>query len=350
LSPSAQPYPYDTLTEFARALFASTGFDADKSEAIARVLLEADLMGHTTHGLALVPWYVAAAGSGEMTRDGEPQVVSDRGACVVWNGRRLPGTWLTSRAVDLAIERARAFGIASVSIGESHHSGALAAYLERVTSVGLAALITCSTASVSAVAPFGGMKSLLTPNPFAAGFPTDGDPIILDISASITTLSMVKEKAAAGENFAHDWLLTADGRPTNDPQAVMSEGGSLLPVGGLDHGHKGYALGLLIESMTHGFSGVGRADAPSGNCTSIYVQVMDPEGFAGLANFTRQTEWLAEACRANPPRPGVEAVRVPGDRAMRLKRQALAEGVRLSEATVAALKTQAEALGVTAPF
>ncbi len=84
-------YPLPELTRLIEALFAATGMEPDKARAIAHSLLSADSMGHGTHGLALAPWYLEAARSGVMTIAGEMEIVNDRGGCVTWNGRRLPG-------------------------------------------------------------------------------------------------------------------------------------------------------------------------------------------------------------------------------------------------------------------
>ncbi len=283
-----------------------------------------------------------------MLRAGNYEVCSDRGACLVWNGRRLPGTWLVSRGLDVLLPRARQFGQATLLIAESHHIGALAAYLRRATEQGLILLISCSTASVSVVAPFGGRQRLFTPNPLAAGFPTRQNPIMLDISASITTLNRAQQLAAAGERYPHPWLLTVEGIPTDDPTA-LAEGGSLLPIGGIDHGHKGYNLALLTEALTQGLSGVGRADHPGGTCTQVMLQAWDPEAFAGLDALTRQTDWLVNACRTNPPRPGVSAVRVPGDRAESHRKQCIEDGVPLSVSTIERLHREIEHIGLTMP-
>src|SRR5579859_7393091 len=98
------------LIEYATALFAAAGCDADKPATMAHGLVEADLLGHTTHGLQLAPVYLNDLASGSMTPRGEPEVVADRGACVTWDGMRLPGVWLTAKAVELACERATTYG------------------------------------------------------------------------------------------------------------------------------------------------------------------------------------------------------------------------------------------------
>lgn len=339
-------YDYASLRATVRALFIHHGFDEGKADSIAEVLIEADLMGHATHGLALVPWYMDMVAGDLFTKTGEPEVVSDRGACVAWNGRRIPGTWLVQRAMALAIERAPTYGTVTVAIAASQHIGALVPYLPRATERGFMALLASSSPAVATVAPFGGTKPVMTPNPIAAGIPTDGDPILLDVSASITTNNYARQLMREGKRFPRPWAMDAAGNETDDPRAVIEGGGSILPIGGTDHGHKGYGLGLIVEALTQGLSGVGRADPKMPGTSSVWLQVIDPTAFAGEEAFRRQTSWLTAACRDNPPRPGVERVRVPGDRAMQRRRAALRDGVPLSAAIVGALAPHLENAGL----
>ncbi len=345
----AARYDYAGLRDFTTRLFEAAGYDPGKADATSEILLEADLMGHSTHGLALVPWYLDSIAAKQVATTGEPDVLSDRGASMSWNGRRLPGTWLTLKAIDLALDRVRTYGTVTIAIADSHHIGALAAYLPRATSRGCMAIVASSSPSVATVAPHGGIRAVMTPDPIAAGIPTDGDPILIDISASITTNNKARQLIAEGRRFPRPWALDAQGRETDDPGAVIGGKGSLLPVGGMDHGHKGYSLGLLVEALTQGLGGFGRADSPSGPTSSIFVQVIDPDAFAGQRAFSRQTSWLVNACRENPPRPGVDRVRVPGENAMKLRRAALEHGVALTPLIVSGVRTCAEKLGISMP-
>jgi len=336
------------LDSFARRLFVAAGLRADLAADVADVLIEADMMGHATHGLALVPIYLQALESGAMARDGEIEVLADLAACATWTCHRLPGATVTKRAMDLGIERAATHGTCTVAITDSYHMGALAVYLVRATQRGMMAILASSTPSSTGVAPYGGTVGIMTPNPIAAGIPTSGDPILLDISASITTRNKAMQYAAAGQRFPAAWAQDRDGTPTDDPN-VLAEGGTLLPVGGFDHGHKGYALGLMVEALTQGFSGVGRAGAPTGTYTSAFLQVFDPRLFAGADPFTRTTDHLTELCRSNPPRPGVDRVRVPGENAIRLRRAALESGVPLSAQIMQGLTEAAQQVGIEMP-
>ena len=151
------------LEVFARDLFRAAGLDQDKAETTGRLLVAADMMGHTTHGLALAGAYLDAARSGAMAVTGEPEVVGQAPAVLTWDGGYLPGLWLTSRAVAAASERARTYGTGTVSIGRSHHIGCLAVFLEAATREGLMLIVTCSDPSVASVAPYGGRKPVYTP-------------------------------------------------------------------------------------------------------------------------------------------------------------------------------------------
>lgn len=342
-------FSVDAVHAFAQALFSQAGMPADKSASVARALVYADMMGHSTHGLAIAPWYVEELRTAGMTVAGEPRVLSDRGACFAWDGLRLPGAWLVDRAIDEALERIDAHGVVTCTIANGHHTGALATYLPRLTERGLMVMLACSGPAHTGVAPYGGTRGLFTPNPLAAGIPTSADPVLLDISCSITTVKRTTQLAQAGKKLPGAWVMDACGAPTDDPAVFVNGQGTLLPTGGIDHGHKGYAMALLVEAMTQGLSGYGRRDSPTGIAMNTFLQILDPEAFGGRKAFTDETDWLVEACRCNPPRMGVERVRVPGDLAAQRTRQARVQGLALSESIVQGLKACAGPLGVAMP-
>ncbi len=333
------------LRSHVSTLFESAGMDAEKALVSAEILVEADMIGHNTHGVGLLPWYLDSLSNEELKGTGHYRVVQDREACVTWDGNNLAGPWLVAEAFAMACERVKRFGVVTVAIARSHHIGALAAYLVKVTEQGYIGMLSCSTASQARVAPFGGTRAQFTPDPIAYGFPTDGDPILIDISSSITTTSMTRDLAAKGERFPEAWALTAEGIPTNDPAAVTESGGTLMPLGGALKGHKGYGMALAIETMGQGLSGFGRSGQPKGMQLSVFLQVIDPAAFAGTDAFLREASHLANACRANPPPAGKPLVRVPGDNAARSRREALANGVIVDDAVIAKLKVHAQRLG-----
>ncbi|MEZ5838048.1 MAG: Ldh family oxidoreductase [Geminicoccaceae bacterium] len=343
-------YDASALRQFAQAIMQAAGFEDDKAAVTARHLVDADMMGHDTHGLNLLVPYVDHAVSGGMELGGDVEVIADRPAAITWDGRNLPGVWVTDRAVDVAIERARTYGQAAIAIRRSHHIACLQTYLPKATDQGMMVLIASSDPHVATVAPYGGRKPLYTPDPVACGIPTDDDPILIDISASITTNGMSGRLAAQGRQMDYVAYLDADGEPTREPSVITADPpGSILPLGGVDYGHKGYGLALMIEAMTQGLSGFGRSAMATGWGASVYVQVMDPAAFAGGDAFNRETGWLARACRDNPPRPGVERVRLPGERALARMRDARENGVQLYPGIMDRLLTRARELDVATP-
>ena len=343
-------YAAKALETYALALLEAAGARGDIGRDTASVLLDGDLMGHTTHGLALLPGYLQALVDGSMRNDGSPATIASAPAAQTWDGQRLPGPWVTLRALDTARAIASAQGTGSVVIRRSHHIGCLASYAKRAAEHGVMAIVCCIDPATHSVAPFGAVTSVFTPNPLAAGIPTSRDPILLDISASYTTNGMTMRLYRTRDMLPHPWVQDASGNATRDPAVLFTEPrGTLLPLGGLEAGHKGYALALLIEAMTAGLAGHGRADPAEGWGATVFVQVLDPAAFGGRDAFARQMDFLVDACHDATPRPGGERVRLPGERALRLHREQRAHGVALYPAIMPALAPWAQRLRVAPP-
>jgi L-lactate dehydrogenase len=317
---------------------------------VAEILLEADLLGHTTHGLDMLPRYLHEIADGRMTLQGEPAIIAERPAVLTWDGLRLPGPWLVTRAIAEARSRVARYGIASIVIRRSHHIGCLQAYLKPVTDDGLMMLLACSDPSAGGVAPHGGVSPLITPNPVAAGIPTTGAPILVDISMSTTTHAMARRVYDQGGRLPGRWLVDPQGEPTDDPAVLYGEPrGAMLPLGGLELGHKGFALALLVEALTSGLGGHGRADGSATWGASVFLQLMDPEAFGGLAAFTRETGWVTSLCRGAAVADGAPPVRIPGERALARRDDQLRNGVQLHPVIMPALAAWADRLDVPLP-
>jgi L-lactate dehydrogenase len=344
-------YSTAALEAFATSLLSAAGMDDDKAGTVARLLVLTDMMGRRTHGLAIAPLYIDDIGRGAMQVTGEPQVMKDTGATLLWDGAYLPGLWLVKSAIDVAIERIALYGVLSVSIRRSHHIGCLAALVKQAADRGLVAIIFNSDPAGQRVAPYGGTQPLFTPNPFAIGYPGRDHPVLIDICASITTVSMTRQKFAAGEMFEHPWLLDATGNPTCDPAVLENTEprGSLQLVGGQDYGHKGFGLALMIEALSQGLSGHGRRDAPTRWGGNVFLQLIDPDFFAGRDAFTEQMDFLSQKCRVNRPIRAGQAVRVPGDQAARGIAAAMREGVAFDAQSWDAIARCARDLRVALP-
>jgi L-lactate dehydrogenase len=334
-----------TLRAFTTALLIKAGVPEEAAVSTARGLVEADLYGHTTHGLAQLAGYVEEIESGAMAVDGRPAVVADHGAAACWDARRLPGLWTTELAVTEAVARAAKFGLAAITLRRSHHIACLAAFLEEPARQGTLLLVLSSDPGESKVAPHGGLTPVLMPDPIAAGIPRRPDPILIDVSTSITTLGMVGRSKNEGRKLGGLWLQDAEGKPSDDPN-VVGAGGTLLHVGGQDHGHKGFGLGLLVEALTQGLGGYGRADQPTDWGAAVTVLAIAPSRFAGEDAFLRQMDFTAELCLAAKPRDPQNPVRLPGQLAIAKKRQAEREGVALHPGIAEKLATLAVKYGI----
>src|SRR5262249_24094824 len=132
------------LLNFGKTLLVSTGLAEDRAHDVAEVLLEGDLLGHTTHGFALLPLYLKALKEGSMEREVAQKIISDHDSAITLDGRYLPGPWLTRQAIALARERLAKHPVVTVSIQQSHHIACLQAYLKPVTDAGLMILLSCS--------------------------------------------------------------------------------------------------------------------------------------------------------------------------------------------------------------
>jgi L-lactate dehydrogenase len=343
-------YDAGALRRYATDLLTRSGVRDDIATDVASILVEGDLMEHTTHGLALLPGYLDQLSQDKMSASGAPQVVHQATVAQTWDGQRLPGPWLTLRALDACISLASRHGTGTVVIRRSHHIACLATYAKRATDRGVMALIYCSDPSNHSVAPFGAVTSVFTPNPLAAGIPTSGDPILLDVSASYTTNGLTTRLYQSGGMLAHPWIQDADGNPTRDPSVLFNEPkGTLLPLGGVEAGHKGFALALLIEAMTAGLTGHGRADPSEGWGATVFVQVLDPAHFGGRDAFARQMDWLVDACHRARPRRADAPVRMPGERALARWREQERSGLALHPSIMPGLAPWAEKLGVATP-
>ena len=346
----APRYPSGALRAYATQVLQAAGLDNNHADIVADTLVEGDLMGHDTHGLALLAGYVAELETGKMTKHGAPEVISDRPGAVLWDGRRLPGPSLVVQGIDTLAPRARELGSATLVIRRSHHIACLAAYLLKATQAGFVMLLASSDPNGQSVAPFGGTHAVFTPNPIAIGIPTGTTPVLVDISSSVTTNAMTARRHAAGERFAEPWMLDAQGNPTDDPGVLFATPpGTILPLGGLAAGHKGFGLALLIEALTGGLAGFGRAEPAEGWGATVYITLYDPDAFGGRAAFDTQMDWIANACRTNPPRVAGEPVRMPGDRAIERRASQLEHGVCLYPSMVEALKTCGEHYRVAFP-
>ena len=341
-------YTVESLEKLAQSLFAAAGMDADKARTVAEVLVGGDRVGQRTHGMALCPQYLGEIEKGAMAGHGQPAVVRDSGAVFVWDGHYLPGPWLVSEAFGQAAGRIAQYGVVTAVIRRSHHIACLTALLRPATERALAIILASSDPAFGYIAPYGGKEAIFTPNPIAIGYPGTEGPVWIDVSTSITTVGMARQKIAAGTSFAHPWLMDDRGRPSIDPR-VIDAGGTLLPLGGREYGHKGFGLSLMIEMLTHGLGGFGRLDSEKRWGANVFLQLIDPDAFAGRDAFLRQMDFLTGRCHANAPIDPANPVHMPGEMAQRRLRETEHSGLDVAPKVWEALAVAAAKYGVALP-
>lgn len=328
-------------------ILGAAGMAAESARVTAHFLVEADMTGYSTHGVALVGRYAGSLSDGTMNGTAEPQTLRQHGNVTLIDGHMAPGLYTLASAVAHATEQARACGAASVVVRNAHHAGALGVFLLDVVENGMMGIIASSSPGVAVVAPHGGKSGVLSPNPIAFGIPTSDTPVIMDMSSSITTLGRARAAIRSGERLPGHWAINADGEATDDGSVLWDDRpGALLPLGGIDHGYKGFALGLLVEALTQGLGGYGRAEAPNAWTNALYVHVADPQWFGGREDFSRQMDHLVAMCLAAEAADAETPVRLPGAQALARRRKAMSEGVAVADDTLAMLDQLATTFGV----
>ncbi|WP_458098503.1 Ldh family oxidoreductase [Roseomonas sp. WA12] len=335
------------LAREARRLLEAAGLSADMAEDVAAVLLEADLLGHRTHGLSMLPNYLDRLERGAMAKAGEVEVTVDAGATFAWRAHRLPGAWVMRQAIRQVLVRASEHPVVTATIADCSHIGALQVYLRSMTDAGLFVTLATTDPGIASVAPFGGADPVLTSNPIAYGIPTLDGPILVDVSTSVVSNGTIAGYAARSERTPGAWLLDGQGRPSDNPDVLSADPpGTIALLGGHEFGYKGFGFSLMVEALSLGMSGHGRSTGAPRGGQGVFLQAIDPAAFAGRGAFLRETTALSRRCRESRPREGGPPVRLPGQRALANRDRNLAEGLPYSTATFVAIQDWASRLCV----
>ncbi|WP_119462871.1 Ldh family oxidoreductase [Rhodospirillaceae bacterium SYSU D60014] len=352
-SAAARRERYDVLamTKLATRLLEKAGLSSVRAAAMAETFVEADLMGFTTHGLQRIPSNLQWLLDGSTRCDGEIEVITDAGGTLVWGAANLPGPWVVREAVKEAVARSETNGISAIAIRRTQHIACLATYLRPATDRDKMILIVASTPAESVVSAHGGLTPIFSCNPLAVGIPTEGAPILIDTSLSMSALGPLYRAQREGRRLPTRCIRTADGRLTDDPaEFVDRPGASILPAGGDAQGYKGFALLLMSEALTAALSGYGRTDVTQGDeANAVYVQVIDPDKFTGRRAFLHEMAGLAAACQRSDALPNAGPVRLPGERALASRKEQLTHGLRLHPLVVEDLKPWVARFGMTFP-
>lgn len=326
--------PAAEVERLVSAALQRVGAHPAMADSTARALVLAEAQGIGSHGLSRVAQYATHLGNGRVDGAAVAVVKSRKGGALVVDageGLAFPACEL---AVAQAITAAREHGIAIVGVVRSHHCGVLVDHLRPVAAAGMVGLGFSN--SPSAMPAAGGRHAIFGTNPVAAIFPRAGGvPLMVDLSLSEVARGKVAVAAKAGKPIPPGWALDADGRPTTDAQAALA--GSMLPVGAVSSS-KGAMLALVVELLVTALIGANFGFEASsffvdeGNRPGIgqTFVVIDPGALAGRAGYLARVEvLLADMLRD-------DGVRLPGARREALRAQAMAEGLEVPEALLAA--------------
>ncbi len=325
----------DALRAAVRAVVVAAGSNDGEADAVAANLVEANLRGHDSHGVGMVPRYIDAVLEGGLAVNAHVAVRQDSGALLTLDGRQGYGQVIGHEAMALGAARAKEHGVCVVGLAHSHHLGRIGHWAEQCVEHGLVSIHFVNVLSRPIVAPFGGRDARLGTNPFCVGIPRPGgEPIVLDFATSKIAQGKTRVAYNKGVAIEPGTLIDDRGEPTTNPRYTVVEPiGALLPFGE----HKGSGLALICELLGGALAGGATAGPVSDGrrrvLNSMFSVIVDAERLGTAANLAREMESFVAWTTASPPAAGVERVLTPGEpeRAMRAAR--LAGGVPIDAVT-----------------
>ncbi|HVC62659.1 MAG TPA: Ldh family oxidoreductase [Acetobacteraceae bacterium] len=324
------------MVDEARALGATAmrgaGFDDEDARILTDHVLDAALCGYEYSGL---PKLLNVIDYPNFRQPRNPvSVVRETGATALLDGGNTTGMIAAYRASEATIHRAQAHGLAVVCLGNTWMTGRSAYYCELIARAGLVVIHT--VAAPPAVAPFGGTRPALGTNPIAFGFPTDSDPLVIDMGTSAFMGTDLQFRARLGTPIPTGVALGPDGQPTTD--AATAHQGALLPFGGPEGGYKGFGLALAMDALGALTAGIRPADAISGYVFFAFK----PELFLAPDAYRHEVSRRIGAIKATPPQIGTAEIRIPGERSYATRARLGREGIEIDRKIHDALGRLAE--------
>ena len=338
----------DRLRAAMRLVVAGFGSSEAEIEAVAGNLIEANLTGHDSHGIGMLPRYAEAWREGGLKPNAHVRTVLDAGAMLRLDGDQGFGQVIGIEAMALGIARAQQTGCCIVALGNSHHLGRIGAWAEQAAEAGLVSLHFVNVISRGIVAPFGGADARFGTNPFTAGVPMPGrPPMILDFATSMLAQGKTRVAHNKGELIEPGCLIDDAGRPTRDPRySVIEPFGAILTFGA----HKGYGLAVLCEllggalaaGLTQHTGDTSRKRVHNGMLSVL----IDPAALGERAAFEREVLAFTDWVLASPPQEGIDRVRLAGEPERESRARRLKEGVPVDATTWQQILSAAQQLGV----
>ena len=320
--------PAGVLRTQCASVLVAAGSSAEEADKVAANLVMANLSGHDSHGVGMLPRYVDAVLEGGLTPNASVQTVLDAGALLSLNGQRGYGQVIGEQAMALGMARAKTHGSCIVALAESHHLGRIGHFAEMAVAQGLVSLHFVNVKSRAVVAPWGGSDGRFGTNPCCIGIPLkDQPPFVLDFATSRVAQGKMRVAHNQGKAVAPGLLMDEYGQPTTDPGVVVvpqANGlfGALMPFGE----HKGYGLAMACELLGGALTGGGTWHSPSMEgkaiINSMLTVLIDPARLGTQAAFDTEARAFVDWLRQSPPADGFDCVQMAGEpeRAMRLQR------------------------------
>jgi LDH2 family malate/lactate/ureidoglycolate dehydrogenase len=330
--------------------FGSLGVPAADAEKVAALMVEADLTGADAHGVFRLPQYIRRMKAGAVNPRAEIRVEKTAAATATVDGDNGLGHLVMARATETAIELARDAGIGWVGVRRSNHAGTAGIYAAMPVQHGMIGLYSV-VASANHMAPWGGVEMLLGTNPLGVGIPAGEEPpLVLDFATTVVSYGTVKSYAMEGRPMPEGWMVErASGAAMTD--AARSVEGMLLPIGGYKGAGLALVLGLLCGPLNRAAFGHDvidfNADDTSETNTGHFIVALDIARFLPLTEFKAEMDRHLRDLRSSARLPGVDAIRLPGDRRHAVRLERTANGISVSPALMTRLDELAAELRIT---
>jgi uncharacterized oxidoreductase len=348
MSSATHTIAVDALHRAMHLLARGFGSSEAEVQAVCGNLIEANLTGHDSHGIGMLPRYTESFLEGGLKPNAAVRTVLDAGAMLRLDGQAGFGQVVGGEAMALAIERTRAHGCCVMALGNAHHLGRIGAWAELAAAAGLVSLHFVNVISRGIVAPYGGSDARFGTNPFTAAIPLSGrEPLILDFATSVIAQGKTRVAHNKGETVPPDHLIDDQGRPTRDPRySVIEPFGAILTFGA----HKGYGMAVLCEllggalaaGMTQHTDDTSKKRVLNGMLTVL----IDPAKITDRAAYESEALTFVDWVTASPPREGFDRVRLAGEPERESRARRLKAGVPVDGTTWQEILNAAGKLGV----
>jgi LDH2 family malate/lactate/ureidoglycolate dehydrogenase len=335
----------ERLQRIGAALLVGAGASREEADTVARGCVNANLAGHDSHGIILIPSYVERIKVGHIVPGAPFKIVQESPTTTVIDGHWGFGFVVNEKAMRLTIEKAKSANVAAATVFRQSHVGRLGAYPLMAAQAGMIGIATADSGrSPKAVAPFGGREARLGTNPISIAVPSDlPGPLCLDMATSAVAVGKLTLAQARGEKIPLGWIVDSDGKHTTDP-ARFRPGGALLPLGGTE-GYKGSGLAVIVEILCGLLTGLGFGVEPSGRHNDgCFLAVFKVDAFRPLAEFKREVAEFARYLKDTPLSEGSTGVFYPGEVEHLREQERRESGIEIEDATWKKLRTLASEL------